>query len=398
MQDNHNNATVRLLIIDDDEIDRYSYIKLLENRVNPRYEFFESSDYQQAADIYNQNDIDCILVDYLFPKMTGIELIEELKNIEPELKAPVIMLTGQGSEKVASQAIEYGLMDYLIKTEISSDGINRSITNACEKWVLSQTIKTQYNKLVATNASLTNKHDELNRLYHNLSHELKTPLTSMKEFISIILEGLAGPINEQQGEYLSIAQKGCSRMSVYINDLLDFNKLESGKLEINPQKTNLSEFIKPIITEFSVLAEKKNIVLHCKVQNSLPVAYIDTTRIYQVIMNLLNNSLKFMEQGKINVTAVKQDEQYILISISDTGRGVSEDDLSKVFERLFQVRCEKDESSMKGLGLGLSLCKGLVELHQSNIYAKSKIGVGSTFSFTVPTFDPNQPQQLRKCS
>lgn len=241
-------------------------------------------------------------------------------------------------------------------------------------------------ELAQVNAQLAGNNAEVQRFYHTLAHELKTPLTAAREFVAIVLDGIAGPVGAEQREYLGIARESCDQMTRLLNDLLDSARLETGKFSLDRQPAAIDEVAGQVVAELASLARDRGIHVRQAIPPGLPSVLIDRQRIAQVLVNLLNNALKFTDAGgRITVRASADPErpEYVRVAVADTGRGIAAADLEAVFERLYQVR-ESDVTTAGGLGLGLSLCRGIVRQHGGEIWAESKLGVGSTFFFTLP--------------
>jgi PAS domain S-box-containing protein len=242
------------------------------------------------------------------------------------------------------------------------------------------------------NASLVQRNTEIQNFYHTLSHELKTPLTSAREFISIVMDGLAGPLTETQLEYLGIAKESCDQLRLYINDLLDVTRLETGKMSIEFQSSSLAALVERVAKVLAPAAAGKGISLNCDCQPNLPEVPLDCPRIQQVMTNLVTNAIKFTPAGgeiHISVSAPAATPDYLHVAVRDTGRGIPEDQIDLIFNRLHQAhRNDAMAESRSGLGLGLYICQELVQLHGGRIWADSELGQGSTFSFTIPIHQP----------
>jgi len=241
-------------------------------------------------------------------------------------------------------------------------------------------------QLERTNKDLLKKQEEIQSFYHTLSHELKTPLTSAREFISIVMDGLAGPVTETQFDYLRIAKESCNQLRVCLNDLLDTTRLETGKLRIELKPILVGNLVQKVMSMMGPVATAKKIRLIKNVQSGLPEALLDENRIMQVLTNLLNNALKFtLEGGKISLKVCEAPghPDRLQVSVSDTGRGIPKDQLDRIFDRLFQVKLG-DAATEKGIGLGLYICRELVELHGGRIWVESEVESGSTFTFELP--------------
>jgi signal transduction histidine kinase len=253
---------------------------------------------------------------------------------------------------------------------------------------LRQALEARRRELVDAHARLQRSHEENQSFYHIVSHELKTPLTSAREFISIVLEGLAGPIGDQQREYLLIAKDSCDQLTRGINDLLDCARLDTGKLSIVRGRISVEGMVAKATTPLHSQAKQRRLSLTTRLASDLPEVYADESRMVQVITNLLTNALKFTDAGgRIELTAERTaDGSQVCISVSDTGRGMEPERLPHIFERLYQVR-SSDTAAGGGLGLGLYICRELVRLHGGDITVTSAPGAGSTFRFTVPVND-----------
>ncbi len=385
-------VSLKILVIDDNPADRELYRQFLIDDFDQEYEFFETGLGKEGVKICSSKEFDCILLDFHLPDVDGIEFLNLLDR-ETKTKVPVIMLTGQGNETIAVDALRAGAADYLPKRVASTESLKRTINNAVEKYHLRNAVENQTHRLQKKNRELTRKHEEIQRFYQTVSHELKTPLTSVKEFVCIILDGLAGPINDEQKEYLSLVKESCEQMANGVNDLLDVTRLETGKYRIELEPNNIEKVIHHIVNSMKVIAKQKLITLDMQLDENLPDVYMDPKRIEQVLTNLINNAIKFTDKyGKIFVKGRLESDKsdYIKISVTDTGCGIAADDLKKIFERLYQVKPEHNpnatSTSAGGLGLGLNICKELVNLHEGKLTVESKVGTGSTFSFTLPIY------------
>lgn len=250
---------------------------------------------------------------------------------------------------------------------------------------MEETIQAEH-ALEKSNQHLLRKNQEIQNFYHTVSHELKTPLTSAREFISIVLDGLAGPLNETQQEYLGIARESCHRLHVCINDLMDATRLETGKLTLDMKQGSLATLIQQLVTVLTPVAARKQISLTHEIQAGLPDFPFDQDRLMQVLVNLTNNALKFTpENGRVTIIAgeAPNDPGYFKVCVHDTGCGLAAAEAERIFERLYQVP-NIDGGSAQGVGLGLYICRELVQSHGGKIWVESELGRGSTFCFSIP--------------
>jgi len=217
-----------------------------------------------------------------------------------------------------------------------------------------------------------------------VSHELRTPLTIIQEGVALINDKILGDVNEKQVSTLSQVLENIARLTRIIDGLLDISKLEAGEMELKRSSVDIAKFIKKIIEDFQSKAKEKKIVLKTSLSKKVSRVYADGDKLIQILTNLVSNSLKFTPaNGKITVRADDDADGSVMISVSDTGVGMSGGDVSKLFNK-FQQFDRVHGPGEKGTGLGLSISKKIVELHGGRIWAESKVKKGSTFCFTIP--------------
>lgn len=223
-----------------------------------------------------------------------------------------------------------------------------------------------------------------------VSHELRTPLTAIKEGVNLIIDHvLPGELSADQERVLEIARKNIVRLETLIQDILDLSKLESGKMRMNKKESVVTKFIENFISTITPLIEHKKLHFSCVLEADLPTIYGDEQRLIQVLTNLVGNSIKFTDSGgAIKLTAEKEGDRLVRISVQDTGKGIPSDSLERIFDKFEQVDKEV-RPGVKGTGLGLAICRQIVEQHGSKIAVSSILDKGSTFSFTLPVFGPH---------
>jgi signal transduction histidine kinase len=215
----------------------------------------------------------------------------------------------------------------------------------------------------------------------NVSHELRTPLAAIKEAVSLVSEGLAHN-NEMRLGCLEIAQKNIDRLSRLINNVLDFQKLELGKVVFKMQDNDLNEVVRECHEMMLPLAQEKGIEFTVKPDDKLPKVKFDKDKIMEVLSNIVNNAVKFTAKGNITITT-SRGEIFVQVSVKDDGIGIGKDDLAKLFQRFAQF--ENSTYRKKGsTGLGLAISKEIIESHHGKIWAESEPGKGSVFSFLLP--------------
>ncbi len=227
-----------------------------------------------------------------------------------------------------------------------------------------------------------------NDFVSGVTHELRSPLAAIESYVNDMLEGGVKEFVKTGIDDLTIIKNNTIRLSHFINDLLDTAKIEAGRIEIEPQLLDLSSLVTDVVTIFMPAAEKGGIDLRIDLPIDLPKVFADGDKIRQVLTNLVSNGIKFSSSGgKVVISAEKmvKDPEFILVKVSDTGRGIPPQDLNRIFDKFRQVKGVGEKVKVaKGTGLGLFIVKSIVELHGGKIWAKSKLGEGTTFAFTLP--------------
>lgn len=266
-----------------------------------------------------------------------------------------------------------------------------------------------YEEISNTNKKLERLERLKSEFISIVSHELRTPLTAIKNSLDILLSGRAGELNENGQKFLNNAKRNVVRLSSIINDLLDLSKIEAGKMELHFDKIELSPILEFMKTTFASQASEKNIELILK--NDLPQGfdkvYADSIKLEQIISNLLSNALKFTpEGGQVKIEAKlcnkndlplpmkTQSEQQILLTVKDTGIGIKEDDLEKVFDEFKQIENPKTRK-IGGTGLGLPIARQLTYAHKGDIQVQSELDKGTIFWVSLPSWSDEIEFQLK---
>lgn len=222
------------------------------------------------------------------------------------------------------------------------------------------------------------------QLLSHISHELRTPLNVIYQFLSILADGLAGPLSAQQTDYLRVALRNVQQLRSMIGDLLDATRVENAKLLVEPQTIALPPLIAESVRSFHSFAAEQGVALSADLDGDLPPVRADPTRLHQILSNLIHNAIKFTPRdGSVVVRARRHsDPRFVCVSVADSGRGILAEQQPKLFQRLSQIG--DNDASRKGLGLGLYLCKEFVTRQGGHIWVESEVGRGSIFSFTLP--------------
>ena len=216
-----------------------------------------------------------------------------------------------------------------------------------------------------------------------VSHELRTPLVAIEKSISLLLTRATGPLSDNQEQFLSIADRNLKRLARLINDLLDLSKLEAGKMQMKMEPCSIGRNIDESIDGLLNWANTKSINFERNIQKDLPEIMFDSDRMIQVLTNLIGNAVKFTPVNGVITVAAALQEDYVEVSIADTGIGIPPESLGKVFDKFYQVG-ERTATDISGTGIGLSIAKEIVEIHGGRIWVESDQGRGARFIFTLP--------------
>lgn len=216
------------------------------------------------------------------------------------------------------------------------------------------------------------------------SHELRTPMVAIKGYAQLLADLSLGEVTDKQKKALDVVLRNITRLNKLVQDILDVSRLESGTMKFLPEDADIGKMIKETAETMQSSANEKQIKINTILEDSLPSLVIDSERIKQVIVNLVNNAIKFSPcESDINIQ-IKKEGEYVLFEIQDFGRGIPKNKIEKIFDTFYQVDSAKDRKLMGGAGLGLAISRGIVVAHGGNIYVESRVNKGSTFRFTLP--------------
>lgn len=222
-----------------------------------------------------------------------------------------------------------------------------------------------------------------------VSHELRSPLTTLNGFLKLVLQGKVGRLNTTQQEFLGLAAEQADALKGRITELLEFNRLESGQLRLHPRWIDLADLLQSIVTRFQPQAEQFGVAVTSELPIALPELCIDDQRIDQVITNLVENALKATPTGGMITISAEVMADEVLVHVTDTGVGIPPDQQERIFNHFYQLESQAPPSTTH-LGLGLAICRQIVEGHHGRIWVTSSVGQGSRFSFAMPLI-PKEP-------
>jgi signal transduction histidine kinase len=372
-------APLRLLLIDDDQVDRMAITRLLRQT---RFDvaLAECADRVSAIGLLQPGSFDGVLLDYYIPGTDGLEILKDIRR--RGLSVPVIVLTGQGDEEVAVELMKAGAADYLNKNGLTAERLERSLRYA----IAIHRADEERQQLLERERQAREEAQAANRakdeFLATLSHELRTPLNAILGWSRLLMSGNLNP--ETSKRAIEIIERNTRLQAQLIEDLLDISRIITGKLRLELRAVPVASIVESAVESARPAADARRLSLDVDLEAADEPVLCDPARMQQVIWNLLSNAIKFTpEEGRISIGA-RRDRQTLTIDVTDTGMGIDPAFLPFVFDRFRQ----QDAASTRihgGLGLGLSIVRHLVELHGGTVEARSAgPGHGSTFLVRVP--------------
>jgi len=365
--------TFDVLYIEDDD----GLARLFQKRMSKfgyRTEIAQTGD--EGLQLFDQRDFDVIIIDYQLPGMSGLEILEKLGKITDLI--PVIMLTGAGNEEIAVQAMKSGATDYLTK---DVDGnyfelLPLVMSEAIDRFRIKAEHKRMQKDLQEYAVKLARSNRELQQFAYVVSHDLKEPLQTIRGFTGLLEESLNGNLTDESSEYIEYIIAGTRRMERLIEGLLAYSRVKFQKMKVT--KVNIGEIIEQVKQDLYAISHNKHAEITC---DPMPAIRGNDRLLLRLFQNLLDNALKYCRNRppKVHI-AVSETDDHWQFSVKDNGIGIKAKNLERIFVIFQRAHSQKEFS---GDGLGLAICKTIVENHHGKIWVQSKVDEGSTFFFTL---------------
>jgi signal transduction histidine kinase len=371
--------TLRVLLIEDNAGDARLLREMLGKEGAGSFELTHLLRLSEAVAHLANEGVDVLLLDLGLPDGMGLDTVRQALAMAPGI--PVIVLTGLDDEALAAAAMVEGAQDYLIKGQIESRALPRALRHTIERH------RMQCETELLRTTQIRSKDEFLS----HVSHELRTPLAAIHQFVTILLDRLAGELEPKPHEYLEIVLKNVHQLQSMISDLLEVTRMRAGKLAVELQSTPIADAILYAVNTLQGAADAKGIALSAELgceSRPLPSACADPTRLRQILIILIDNAIKFTPaKGVVKVRGWTSDESpgVLLLAVSDTGCGVSPQLTERIFERLNQGG-DSATVGHTGLGLGLYICKELVARQGGRIWVENRPLGGAIFCITLPAF------------
>ncbi|MFK0732696.1 MAG: ATP-binding protein [Gloeotrichia echinulata IR180] len=393
--------TLKILVVDDDEVDRITVRRAL-TTAGVRMQLFEVANSNDALSAFEHTTYDCVFLDYRLPDQDCLTLIHKLRSLQ--IKVPLVVLTDHKDEEIAVELMKAGATDYLCKSWVSSERLAQVLRNAIrvhraemeaalaiqqlresneQLFIQNQELEKQRQQIQLQNLKLWEASRVKSQFLASISHELRTPMNAIIGFSQILLRPKFGNLTFQQADMVERILNNGKHLLMLLNEILDFSKLEGGRLELKPELFDLSKVINSTVAEIRSLVDAKKLSLLVQMDLSNPWVFNDSVRVRQILINLLSNAIKFTESGSIWIEVKELPYNQVVISVRDTGIGIAPRDFKHIFEAFRQV----DQSISRkypGTGLGLAIIDSLVRIMGGKIIVESESGVGSMFKIEFP--------------
>jgi two-component system sensor histidine kinase/response regulator len=356
-----------ILIIDDEEAMRDSCSQVLNK---DGYTTETAEDGHSGLRKIREVKPDLVLIDLKMPGMGGMELLEKIGQIDPDIISVVI--TGYATIESAVEAMKLNAYDFLPKP-FTPDQLRIVIGRGLER-----------RQLAAESARLRREKEMMRENFITLvSHQLRSPLTSVKQYFGVIREGFAGDVTEKQKEIIRKAGDYIDSLLKLINDWLDMSRVEAGRIRDKSEPVSLAAVLSETVEALKLQAQAKKVTLELDLADNLPQLIGDPNCLKEAFLNLLSNAIIYNHEGGTVTVTAKEKGDDLAVEVSDTGVGISKENLPFIFDEFFRVK-SKETQHISGTGLGLPIAKKIIEAHNGCVKVVSEPGVGTTFSILLP--------------
>lgn len=363
----------KILLVDDDRLN----LRILRGMLQGEgYVLAETGSAESALEKYNEFLPDLVLFDVLLPGMNGFEGCRELRRRHGAQTAPIVFITAKQESEDVVEGFSAGGVDYILKPFRQKEVVARIRTHLQIRLLLEKQ-RTLVDQLSRANASK-------NKFLGMAAHDLRNPLSSIRGLAEFMLDGTVGPLSTDQLELLNLIHQASQGMVTLVNDLLDVATIESGELKLELAPAVLLEVIEKSVTLSAMESARKRTHIVFAERAELPPLTMDAAKIRQVVDNLLSNAVKYSPPGstiQINLRTSAAGEQ--IISVHDQGPGIPEDERDKLFKDFGRLSA-KPTGGEKSTGLGLAICRKIVEAHHGTIIAENLPAGGCEFRVTLP--------------
>lgn len=384
----------QILIIEDNEVDG-THIYRTFNDYGITKKQLKVVESKKAIGTFNNNPYNFVFISNCASNSKTINLLKNLRSLKK--RVPIIAIVQNSDELITEKFIEAGATDFIYKSSLSKEVLDLVLRNAiriCSMEVklteLHQNIQEKNAVLVSHKQQIEIQNLKLMELFRlksqflaTISHELRTPMNAIIGFSQLLLRPKCGTISQQQKDMLERILNNGKNLLMLVNEVLDYSKLQAGKLDLKPEKFDLEKLVKVTVAEMQSLAEAKKIPLKVDISLQNPNLYNDSLRVRQILNKLLSNAIKFTKDGSIQVEVMDNSSNTIELIVKDTGIGIAAENIQYIFEPFRQLD-QGINRKFEGTGNGLSIVQALVNMMKGKITVESELGKGTLFRIELP--------------
>jgi len=363
---------MRILVVDDDRLNR----RLLAAILSPEgCDVIEADTGEKALELYPLAPPDLVLLDVMLPGMNGFDACRELRSRYGDSAAPVIFITARAESDDVVEGLAAGGVDYLPKPIRAKEALARIRTHLQIRHLLAEQ-QLLVGQLSKANASK-------NRLLGMAAHDLRNPLASIRGLAEFLRDGVVGKLTPDQLDLVETIHAASKQMLVLVNELLDVATIEAGELKIFPEMADLTEIVEKAVYLANIEASAKQTKIAIVPHDRPPPHRFDPNKIRQVVDNLLSNAIKFSPPGSTITVDVEAVAGSIVFAVRDQGPGIPDAERDRLFKD-FGRTSARTTGGEKSTGLGLAICRKIVDCHHGTITAENLPGGGCVFRVTLP--------------
>lgn len=350
---------------------------------------------KEAIDTFKNNSYDFVFLNNCTSNAETINLLKNLRSLKNWI--PILAIVANNNERIAKEFIKAGATDYIYKSSLSKEVLDIALRNAirlssteAKLTELHQQIQEKNEIIVSQKQQIEIQNQKLLEVFQlksqflaTISHELRTPMNAIIGFSQLLLRPKCGTISKQQKDMLERILNNGKNLLMLVNEVLDYSKLQAGKLELKPEIFDLDRLVKVTIAEMQSLAEAKRIALKVDITLQNPTLYNDSLRVRQILNKLLSNAIKFTKNGSIKVEVTEKSCNMIELTVKDTGIGIAAEDIQHIFEPFRQLD-QGTNRKFEGTGNGLSVVQALVNMMKGKITVESELEKGALFRIELP--------------
>lgn len=373
---------LQLLLVEDSPEDAFAIQRYLKQS-NLEYQLLHTGTSEEARNIILARKFDCILMDYQLPDYDGIEMLRFVRSTISHPVA-VLILTGSGNERTAVEAMKSGADDYVAKGELSPLRLQNAITQAIKSVKLKAEVDRQNLELANYATELQRSNEALQRFAYVASHDMRQPLRMISSYLKLLEQRYASSLDEDAREFIGFASTGAKQLNQLLEDLLRYAQVNNNALRI--EEVDTEHLVATVLQGLTVSLDEAGAEVRT---TSYPSVYADRTLLWQLFQNLVTNAIKFRGSEKPVITIGCESRSHdVLFWVQDNGIGISPDDFNQIF---VMFRRLNPQDRFEGTGIGLAICKSIVDRHGGKIWFESSYGQGTTFFFTLPVKPNSQP-------